>query len=149
MPHVRSSRSGWSRALGIGREHLADLARAHPRQVAREPVDLGDRQPEAARDDAHGAARGHRVDGRHHRDVLVAEPLVDEVDDLVSAGRVEVHVDVGHLAALGVQEPLEEQVVGDRVGVGDAERVAHDAVAGTPAPRAADPAATWRGRRSP
>ena len=35
------------RALGIGGEHLADLARAHPRQVARERVDLGDGQPEA------------------------------------------------------------------------------------------------------
>ena len=87
------------RALGVGREHLADLACADPRQVAREAVDLGDGQPHRARHHAHRAARRHRVHRRDHRDVLVAEPPVDEVDDLVSAGRVEVDVDVGHLAA--------------------------------------------------
>ena len=32
--------------LGIRRQHLTDLARTHPGQMAREPVDLGDGQPE-------------------------------------------------------------------------------------------------------
>ena len=37
-------------------------------------------------------------------------------------GVVEVHVDVRHLHALGVQEPLEDQPVPQRVEVGDAQR---------------------------
>ena len=100
-----------ARALGIRVEHLAQTVRAHPRQVPRERVHLVDRQVERAGDGAHGAAGGHRVDGGDHRDMLVAEALVDVLDHLVAAARVEVHVDVGHLAPLGVEEPLEEQIV--------------------------------------
>ena len=70
----------------------------------------------------------------------MAEALVDVLDDLVAAGRLEIDVDVGHLAAGGVEEPLEEQLVGDGVGVGHAQHVAHDAVAGRAAPRVVDAA---------
>ncbi len=73
--------------------------------------------------------------------MVVAEALVDVLDDLVAAGRLEVDVDVGHLASGGVEEALEEQVVGDGVGVGDAQHVADDAVAGRAAPRVVDAAA--------
>ena len=47
-------------------------------------------------------------------------------DHLVAAALVEVHVDVGHLDALGVQEPLEQQAVAERVEVGDPQAVRHD-----------------------
>jgi len=71
--------------------------------------------------------------------VLGAEPLVDVGDDLVAAGGVEVDVDVGHLAPLGVEEALEEQRMRDGVGVRDAERIGDDGVAGAPPSRVADP----------
>jgi hypothetical protein len=58
---------------------------------------------------------------------------------LVTSGGVEVHVDVGHLSPGRVEEPLEEQLVRDRVGVGDAECVGDDRVAGAPPARATDP----------
>ena len=99
------------RALGVGGEHLADLARATHGRWRERRLTSAMGSPKRARDHAHRAAGRHRVDGRDHRDVLVTEALVDEVDDLVAAGRVEVDVDVGHLTALGVEEPLEEQVV--------------------------------------
>ena len=66
----------------------------------------------------------------------VSESLVDVVYHLVPARGTEVHVDVGHLAAVGIEEPLEQQVVADRLAGGDVERVAHDGVAGA-APAAA------------
>ncbi len=72
--------------------------------------------------------------------MLGSEAFVDEVDDLVSPCRIEVDVDVGHLAPLRIQEPLEEQVVGNGVGVGDAECVAHDRVARAPPSRVTDAA---------
>ena len=127
-------------ALGVGGEHLAQLARRDPRQVAREPVDLLDGQAERTRHHAHGAAGGHRVDGGHHRDVLAPEAPVDEVDDLVTPRGVEVDVDVGHLTPLRVQEAFEEQVVCDGVRIGDAERVGDDRVAGAPPSRVPDAA---------
>ena len=44
-------------------------------------------------------------------------------DHLVAPALVEVHVDVGHLDPPGVQEPLEDQVVPERIEVGDPQRV--------------------------
>src|SRR5436309_3292028 len=46
---------------------------------------------------------------------------------IAAAALVDVDVDVGHGHALGVEEALEHQPVLDRVEVGDAERVGHDA----------------------
>ena len=51
-------------------------------------------------------------------------PLVRGVaQHLAAATVVEVDVDIGHRRAFGVQEPLEQQPVLDRVDVGDAQRV--------------------------
>jgi len=83
----------------------------------------------------------HRVDGGDHGDLVVAEAFVDVLDDLVAAGGAEVDVDVGHLAARRVEEALEEELVGDGVGVGDVQDVADDAVAGGAAAGVEDAAA--------
>ena len=71
----------------------------------------------------------------------MAEALVDVLDDLVAARRAEVDVHVRHLVARRVEEALEEQLVRDGVGVGDAQHVADDAVAGGAAARVVDAAA--------
>ncbi len=57
------------------------------------------------------------------RDMVGAVPLGDVADDLVAPALVEVHIDIGHLLALGVEEALEDQPVAQRVEVGDAEAV--------------------------
>ena len=51
----------------------------------------------------------------------------------LAARHAEVHVDVGHALAPRVEEALEQQVVLERVDVGDAERVADDGPGGGPA----------------
>src|SRR5450759_5809432 len=50
----------------------------------------------------------------------------------------DVEIDVRWTVAFWGEEPLEEQPEGDRVGFGDAERVADSAVGGTPPPLAVD-----------
>ena len=60
--------------------------------------------------------------------------VLDVVDDAVAVALAEVDVEVGHRHPLGVQEALEQQVVLQRVEVGDLERIRHQrAGAGTPA----------------
>ena len=129
------------RELGALVDHLTELGGAAPGDLARELVRLVGGEAEGAADDAHRRGRAHGVDGGDHGDLVVAEALVDVLDDLVAARRAEVDVDVGHLAARGVEEALEEQVVLDGVGVGDAQHVADDAVAGGAAAGVVDAAA--------
>ena len=62
-------------------------------------------------------------------------PLGDVPDDVVPAPGVEVHVDVRHLLARGVQESFEDEPVPQRVEVGDAQAVGHDRPGRRPTPR--------------
>ena len=92
--------------------------------------------------------RGPGLDGGEGDDLgdVVAAVLLGRVaDHLVPVAGVEVHVDVGHRHAARVQEALEEQVVADRVEVGDAQAVG-DRAAGGRAAAGADPDLGARGR---
>ena len=102
------------------------------------------RVAEHARGVAH---RGPRLDRRERddlRDVVVAVLLRGVADHLAAVARVEVHVDVGHLLAARVQEPLEQQVVLDRVDVDDAQAVRDARTRRAPPPRADADAARLR-----
>ena len=81
---------------------------------------IAERQPQHAADVARGRLRrelAERDDLRHP----LAAVLVDHVvHDALAAGDGEVDVDVGHRLAARVQEALEQQLVADRVDVGDA-----------------------------
>ena len=55
--------------------------------------------------------RLHRVERDDLADVVPAVLLPDVLDDLAAAALAEVDVDVGHRDPVGVQEPLEEEVV--------------------------------------
>ena len=85
---------------------------------------------------ADGGARGHRREGDDLRDAVAAVLLGHVVDDALAAGDGEVDVHVGHRLAARVEEPLEEQVVADRVEVGDLEAVGDEAAGGRAAARA-------------
>ncbi len=93
-----------------------------------------------AEDSRRVAHRGPRLDRRERddlSDVVVAVRLRGVADELAAVARVEVHVDVGHLLAARVEEPLEQQVVLDRVDVDDAQAV-RDARAGRAPPARPD-----------
>ena len=79
--------------------------------------ELGDAVAERHRQRQHARHVAHRelrlqLRERHDlRHVLAPVLLRHVLDDLAAARLAEVDVDVGHRDALGVQEPLEEQVV--------------------------------------
>ena len=76
---------------------------------------------------AHGVAGLDRAERDDLRDVVASVALGGVADHLVAVTRVEVHVDVGHRHTTRVEEPLEQQVVLDRVEVGDPQAVRHRA----------------------
>ncbi len=79
-------------------------------------------------------ARGHGAEGGDLAHGILAVLVLDVVDDAVAVGLAEVDVEVGHRDPLRVQETLEQQVVAQRIEVGDALRIGHQrARAGTPA----------------
>ena len=88
-------------------------------------VDVAVTHAEHAAHVAHHRLRRHGAVGDDLRDALASVLLRDVFDDAVAPVHAEVDVEVGHRHALGVQESLEQQVVFQRVDVGDAEAVGH------------------------
>jgi hypothetical protein len=75
---------------------------------------------------AGGRPRGHLSEGDDLGDALAPVLAGDVADHLLPPPHREVDVDVRHRLAAGVEEALEEQVVGQRIDVGDLECVGHD-----------------------
>ncbi len=83
---------------------------------AHDPSHVSDRRPGQ-----------HRAEGDDLGDVVGAVLAADVVDDLLTPAVFEVDVDIRHGHAIRVEEPLEGQLVVDRVDGRDAEGVGHDA----------------------
>ena len=81
-------------------------------------------------------ARRHLAEGDDLGDRLAPVLLLHVADHPLAAADREVDVDVGHRLARRVQEALEQQVVGERVEVGDVERVGDDRAGRRAAPGA-------------
>ena len=116
--------------LGAGLQALLEcLARTFGDQL-RDPVDGAVGNLEDAPRIADGGPRGHGREGDDLRDPVAAVLLGHVVDHAFAARDGEVDVHVRHRLAPGVQEPLEEQVVADRIEVGDLEAVGDEAAGG-------------------
>ena len=112
--------------LLIGLERLLE---AHLDAVRHELCDAVDGAVGQTHDAPRVAHRGLRRELRERDDLrhALAPVLLRHVGDhALAAVHREVDVDVGHRLAPGVQEALEEQVVAQRVEIGDAQRVGHD-----------------------
>ena len=83
-------------------------------------------------------------------DRVAAVQTGDVIDDVASATDAEVDIDVRQRDAAGVEKPLEEEVVLERIDVGDLETVG-DQRAGRRASSRADRnrVLLWRSERSP
>ena len=117
-------------ALDLLRERRGFLERLVERNIEREARDeLRDAVGLAvgeAEDAGHVAEHGlgpHRPERDDVGDAVGAVAVDDVADHLVAPVVGEVDVHVGHRDALGVEKPLEEQPVPDRVDIGDAEAV--------------------------
>src|ERR1035437_883548 len=82
-----------------------------------------------------GGARPQRVEGDDLGHLLAAVFLGDVLDHLAAPVHTEVHIDIGHADAFGVQEALEERSVLQRVDIGDGHGVPYQAAGGRSAPR--------------
>ena len=109
--------------LGARLEAVVEVDLRAFRDQLRDLVDGAVRDLEHAAGVADGGAGHHRPEGDDLRDAVAAVLLGDVVDDAVAAGDGEVDVHVRHRLAARVEEALEEQVVADRVDVGDLEAV--------------------------
>ena len=105
--------------LGDALQGVGDRRVRHEGDHLGDPVDLGERHLEDAADVADGAAGGHGPEGDDLADVLLAVLPGHVLDHLLPAAAAEVHVDVGQADPLGVEEALEEEVVLERVDLGD------------------------------
>ncbi len=83
-------------------------------------------EAEHARRVARGGAREHLAEGDDLRDRLAPVLVGDVAHHALAPAHREVDVDVRHRHALGVQEALEQQVVAQRVDIGDRQAVGHD-----------------------
>ena len=98
----------------FGRDHLRDtvgvaIAPAHhPRHIA------------------HDRFCTERAEGRDLRHRTLTVFVADVFDHLAAPVLAKVHVDVGRRHALRIQKPLEQQLVFDRVDVGDPHHVRDD-----------------------
>ena len=143
--HVAPSRCGRWRRVVVGALQL--LAGLHAvveadldafRDELRDAVDGRERQAQHAADVARRGLRRELAEGDDLRHPLAAVLRDHVLHHALAAVHREVDVDVRHRLAARVEEALEEQVVADRVDVGDAERSR---------PRASRPPSRGPGRR--
>ena len=74
-----------------------------------------------------GSARSQGTEGNDLRNVIFSVDPVHIVDDLTPAVDTEVHIDIRHGYAFGIQESFKEKAVFDRVDVGDVKAVGNHA----------------------
>ena len=116
-------------------DRLPGIGRIDVRHELRYLVDLRVRY---AHDAAHVAYDGlclHRPEGDYLGDVVLGIFLDDVIDDLVPFFETEIDVYIGHRDPLGVEEPLEDEPVLERVDIGYAKGVTYYAARGRPPPR--------------
>ncbi len=120
--------------VGLGERPLerhADLER----HLFGDPVDKAVRLAEDSPGVANDRPRRHRAKGYDLRDALPPVSFRHVVDDPVPALHAEVHIEVGHRYALGIQEALEKQLVRQRVQVGDPQHPRDQRAGAGPASR--------------
>ncbi len=99
-----------------------ELARLEGNEL-RDAVDERIREIENPTDVAYRCLGGERAERRDLRHRVGAVFLLDVIDDAVAAVLAEVDVEVRHRHPLGIEEPLEQQRVAQRIEIGDAEGV--------------------------
>ena len=101
--------------------HLDRLVRNHLRQA----VGLFYREPAYACHVLYGTLGGHRTECDDVGHMVHPVFVLDILDDLVASVIVEINIDIRHRNTLRIEETLKEQVILDRVQIGDFQAVSH------------------------
>ncbi len=115
----------------------------------RHPIDQRPREPQRVADLADGRARPVGDEVADHPRVLRPVELVDILDDFLAPLRAEIDVDVRICRPALVDEPLEQQVVADRVDPGDPQDVGDDRIRRAAAPLRGDAALPGKAHQVP
>ncbi len=128
LPRVGLGVVGLLQVLAVLQALVEARAAAHDRlrDQLRDPIARAVVESEHAGGVAGRRARRHLAEGDDLRDRLAAVLVGHVTDHALTAADREVDVDVRHRPAGGVQEALEQEVVLERVDVGDAEAVGDD-----------------------
>ena len=122
------------REPALGLEVPPDHHRVVRLERLRHPVDQRPREPQRVAHLAHRRPRPVRDEVADHPRVLGPVALVDVLDDLLPPLGGEVDVDVRVRRPALVDEPLEQQLVADRVDARDPQHVGDDRVRRAPPP---------------
>ena len=106
------------------RNEFCNHVRLRKRKVER-PADVPDR-----------ASGRHGAEGHDLRDMVVSVFLPHIVDNFASSRVSEVHIDIGHRHALGVQKALEEEAILHGVDLCDMKRIRYHRACRAAAPGA-------------
>ena len=109
------------RLAGDRGDHLGDAVHFGQRDIHR-PADI-----------AHGGTRLHAAEGDDLRHLLRAELIHRIADQLFTLVVREVEVKIGHGDAARIEEALEDELVTQRIQVGDADRIGDDRAGARPA----------------
>ena len=131
--------------LAVSFNGLAQLGRIFNRLLNRDvelrghhlgdAVDVGIRDVHGAADVFDRGLRGHGAKRDDLRHVVAPVFLRDVVDDFAAAVHAEINIDIGHGHALGIQEALEQQLMLQRIEIGDSKRVGNQRSGRRSAPR--------------
>ena len=125
-PHHFLGLGRLAQARLVGQRLLdADGLHAFQRDHLRQPVHLAVGHLQHAPDIPHGSLGQQRAEGDDLAHLVATILALHVADHLFAAVHAEVDVEVGHRDALGVQEPLEQQRIAQRVKVGDGQRIGH------------------------
>ena len=92
----------------------------------RNSIHIPVRVPEDTTDIPDDCARGHGPERNNLRDAIATITRRDVVDDPITALDAKVDIEIRHRDTLGVQKSLEQQIVGDRVQIRNAQRIGHE-----------------------
>ena len=101
-------------------------------------------KPDDARHIAHHASRFHLAEGDDLRDATLAVFLPDVFEHFAAARFAKIHIDIRRRNALGIEEPLEDQSVLQRIDIGNSEDIGDDRTRGRTATRSDRNAALFR-----
>jgi len=119
FPHTRAVHVDTG-ARKLGGAHRAA---AHAPDRGGKRADRVFRQPEGFADLADGGTAAIGDDGRSYAGMVASIVIVDVLDHFLAPLVLEIHIDVGRLAAIGGDKAFEQEVAIARVDVGDAQAV--------------------------
>src|SRR6185369_8374339 len=90
------------------------------------PVNVAIAHIECPADIPDDTPRRHGTKGDDLTDLVPAILFGDVLDNLFPPFRTEIDVDIRHRNTFRIEEPLEQQIIGDRVDIGDPDRIGNE-----------------------